>query len=645
MFKFTIIAVALFITTAINIIATVISWRRAKSRFGFYFAMGMTGITFWTLASGLDYAAVPIPLKVFFTKWEYVGYHIALIYFLMFVLSYAGYGSLLENKFVRTLLWVAPASNVLLAWTNEWHHWLWSGFVRSQFGDNTVIFEHGPAFLWVAGVGYLILASIILTAWLASRRGAEYARRQGRLLFYGSLLPLLGNLIYQFQPLEFDGVDWSSILLSISSLLFLWVLYGMHLLDLVPIAREKLIDGLQDGMVVLDMQGRIVDINQPVVQMIGSQSRNLVGKRLDELISPAQWLSELPPERERRTELEIGGAEKHYFDVLISPLFEKHTEVIGQLITFHDVTVRKQNELRLLQLTRAVEQSPTSVIITDLEGNITYVNPWFTALTGYTPEEIIGENPRILKSGQTPSDVYRDLWVTINSGKVWKGELLNKKKNGDLYWEYVTIAPVLDHAGRMLNFIAVKVDITEQKRAEKALQELAATDPLTGLFNRRHFFDIVNVILTEAMRYGYPVALLLFDIDHFKQVNDTYGHMAGDLALQHLVKAIRLSTRAADIAARFGGDEFIILLPQTDGTRAVHLAERLQDYLAENPVPNMEGRLSIMLSIGIASLPVNQETISIDTLLEHADKALYDAKKAGRNRVRVYDQSLDEHES
>lgn len=645
MFKFTVIAAALFITTAINVIATVISWRRAKSGFGFYFAVGMTGITFWTLASGLDYAAVPIPLKVFFTKWEYVGYHIALIYFLMFVLSYAGYGSLVENKFVRTFLWIVPASNILLAWTNEWHQWLWSGFVRSRFGDNTVIFEHGPAFLWVAGTGYLLIISIVLTAWLASCRGSEYARRQGRLLFYGSLLPLLGNLIYQFQPLEFDGVDWSSILLSISSLLFLWVLYGMHLLDIVPIAREKLIDGLQDGMVVLDMQGRIVDINQPAIRMIGSQPGNLVGKRLDELISPAEWLSEHPTERERRTELEMGGTEKRYFDVLLSPLFEKHTEVIGQLITFHDVTIRKQNELRLLQLTRAVEQSPTSVIITDLEGNITYVNPWFATLTDYTPEEVIGENPRILKSSQTPAHVYRDLWATINSGKVWKGELLNKKKNGDLYWEYVTIAPVLDHAGRMLNFIAVKADITEQKKAEKALQELAATDPLTGLFNRRHFFDIVNAILAEAMRYGYPVVLLLFDIDHFKEVNDTYGHMAGDLALQHLVNAIRLSTRAADIAARFGGDEFVILLPQTDGTQAVHMAERLQNYLAENPVPNTEGRLFIMLSIGIASVPVNQETISIDTLLEHADKALYNAKNAGRNRVCVYDQSLDDYES
>ena len=284
MFKFTVIAAILFITTAINVIATVISWRRANSRFGLYFAVGMTGITFWTLVSGLDYAAVPISLKVFFAKLEYVGYHIALIYFLMFVLSYAGYGSLLENSFVRAFLWIVPASNVLLAWTNEWHQRLWRGFTRSQFGDNTVIFEHGPAFLWVAGTGYLLIAGIVLTAWLASRRGSEYARRQGRLLFYGSLLPLLGNLIYQFQPLEFDGVDWSSILLSISSLLFLWALYGTRLLDLIPIAREKLIESLGDGMVVLDTQGRIADLNQPAARMIGSAPQRLLGRNVSEVL-------------------------------------------------------------------------------------------------------------------------------------------------------------------------------------------------------------------------------------------------------------------------------------------------------------------------------------------------------------------------
>lgn len=636
MFKFTVIAVTLFITTAVNFIATVVSWYRLKGKRGYYFAIGMTGVTFWTLVSGLDYAAVSIPWKVFFAQWEYIGYHIALVFFLMFILSYAGYEELLGKQLIKILLWLVPISNILLAWTNDWHGWLWSGFVRSEFGDNTLIFRHGPGFLWVAGTGYVLIASIVLVSWLAARRGSEYSRRQGRLLFFASLLPLVGNLFYQFQPLKFDGVDWSSILFSISSLLFLWALYGTSLLDLVPIAREKLIDSLSDGMIVLDLQGRIVDINQSAAQMIGSLPQQLVGRKLEDFLAFAKALSEQPPEQEIRTELEVGSSEKRYFDVLLSPLFEGQVTVVGHLIIFRNVTSRKQNELRLLQLTQAVEQSPASVVITDVGGNITYVNPQFTRLTGYTLDEIIGKNPKILKSGQTPVEVYRELWSTIKSGKTWTGEILNRKKNGELYWQRGIIAPVLDHDGRILNFIAVKEDVTERKHAQDELQRLARTDPLTGLFNRRHFFEVAEKEFNKSVRYNRPLSVILFDIDLFKEINDTYGHMAGDRVLAQIGNLLTRRERETDIVARYGGEEFVMLLPETDCANAKLVAERLRKLLVDSPVYTDSNTIRFTASFGVAGKYDHKPTDNFDHLISQADQAMYTAKRMGRNRVASY---------
>lgn len=633
MFKFTIISVTLFIATAVNFVATMISWYRMKEKRGLYFAVGMTALTVWTFVSGLDYAAVPITSKVFFAKWEYIFYHAALIFFLMFILSFAGYEELLKKKPIQVLLWIMPISNILLAWTNDWHGWLWSGFTKSEFGDNTYIFEHGPGFLWVAGTGYALIASIILASWLASRRGSAFSRRQGRLLFFASLLPLVGNLFYQFQPHQFDGVDWSSILLSGSSLLFLWALYGAHLLDLVPIAREKLIESLSDGMIVADMQGRIVDINQPAARMLETLPEKLLGGNLAELLPFAQSLTEHSPEKEIRTELEIGHGAYQYFDVLVSPLFDNQTRVAGRLFIFRDITDRKKNELHLLQLTQAIEQSPTSVVITDPDGNITYVSPQFTILTGYSYQEAIGKNPRILKSGLTPVEVYQDLWETVKAGKVWNGEFQNKKKNGDLYWEEATIAPILNQKGQIYNFIAVKVDITERKHVQDELQRIARTDSLTGLFNRRYFFEIAEKEFAKSIRYDRPLSIILLDIDLFKEINDTYGHLFGDLVLNHIGKLLLQKERETDVVARYGGEEFVMLLPETDCSGARKAAERLRKLLADSPIHRGSDTIRFTASFGVAGKEPDNMVETLDHLISQADQALYRAKRAGRNQV------------
>lgn len=342
MFKLTDITVILSLTTVINFIATSISWQRRKSSSGLYFALGMLGVTFWTLTGALDYGAVPISLKVFFAKLEYTSYNFALVFFALFMLSYVGYGDWLKTVPAKIFFSFIPLSNILLAWTNDWHGWLWSGFALSRFGDNTIIFEHGPGYLWAAITGYLMIMIIIVPLWQASRKGSEFSRRQARLLFFASLIPVIGNLSYLIEAPQFRGIDWTSITFSISSLLFLMALYGTRLLDLVPIARDKLVAGLSDGMIVLDMQDRIIEINQVAADMVQFPSQRLIGKELAEVIPLPQSLSEYSIEGDIRTEFEIGNPRRRYFDVLISPLNEGHKKVVGRLIIFRDITERKQ---------------------------------------------------------------------------------------------------------------------------------------------------------------------------------------------------------------------------------------------------------------------------------------------------------------
>jgi diguanylate cyclase (GGDEF)-like protein/PAS domain S-box-containing protein len=179
-------------------------------------------------------------------------------------------------------------------------------------------------------------------------------------------------------------------------------------------------------------------------------------------------------------------------------------------------------------------------------------------------------------------------------------------------------------------------EIEERKRAEQALQEMAVTDPLTGLFNRRHFFHTAGSSLTHAARYRHEVTIMMLDVDHFKLINDTYGHRIGDLALQHLVSGIRSCIRKTDMAARFGGDEFAILMPETDHVQALQVAGRIHHFIRSNPVPDLDTNVTCTVSVGIASFTAQQDGTSIDALFEQADQALYKAKQAGRNQTCLY---------
>ncbi len=316
------------------------------------------------------------------------------------------------------------------------------------------------------------------------------------------------------------------------------------------------------------------------------------------------------------------------------PIFDTNGNFTGYRGIDRDVTERKRIEDELRKLSNAVKQSPVSIVITDTQGNIEYVNPKFTRTTGYTLDEVIGKSPRILKSGKTSASEYKRLWDTITSGREWRGEFCNKKKNGELYWDYASISPIRNAEGVITHFLAVKEDITERKNFEAQLAHLANCDPLTNLLNRRRFHEELENCLAQVRRYGNNGAVLFLDVDNFKYINDTLGHQAGDKLLVDLATLLRKRMRKTDTLARLGGDEFAIILTHVDTDQAQSIAGNILESVRNNIIVDKRQSLSITVSIGITLFPEHGD--DADTLLSDADLALYKAKEGGRNRICVF---------
>ena len=303
--------------------------------------------------------------------------------------------------------------------------------------------------------------------------------------------------------------------------------------------------------------------------------------------------------------------------------------------TLQDITQRRQTEEQMRKLSGAVEQIADAVMITNSSGLIEYINPAFEAMTGYSPHEVIGKTPRILKSGQHHLSFYENLWKTILSGRVFSDVIINQKKNGEYYYEEKTITPQKNRYGDIVHFISSGKDVSERIEAQERLHYLAHHDSLTGLPNRILLVDRLEQALARSRWHNRQIAVLFIDLDRFKVINDTLGHSVGDILLKIMAKRLKISTREGDTIARLGGDEFAVVLNDVANINdIIPIADKIVASMSEPAIID-EQELFITVSIGIAQFP--RDGTNSHDLLKKADIAMYRAKSQGKDRYQIYD--------
>jgi diguanylate cyclase (GGDEF)-like protein/PAS domain S-box-containing protein len=432
-------------------------------------------------------------------------------------------------------------------------------------------------------------------------------------------------------------------------------------IELALVASQKrlgaVLDGVQSAVITITETGLVESFNQSAVQMFGYLPHEVVGNNI-KMLMPEPYRAGhdgfLGNYRRTGSRKIIGRRRDVVAQRKDGSIFPIELGVYEAMLSdkklfigsISDISFRKAAEAELRIAATAFE-SQQGMLITDADGVILRVNHAFAAITGYTFDEIVGQNPRMFKSDRHGADFYRAMWDRIDRTGGWKGEIWDRRKNGEVYPKWLTITAVKDDNGVVTHYVGAHFDITERKRAEDRVRQMAFHDALTELPNRRLLVDRLSQAVAASRRSGCYGALMFLDLDNFKSLNDTRGHAVGDLLLIEAASRLKQCVRQVDTVARFGGDEFVVMLSHLHADKAVSasqasaIAEKIRASLSKPYVLTImrEGKADATVghdctvSIGVA-LFIHDD--GQDDILKWADKAMYQAKQGGRNAIRMY---------
>jgi len=475
--------------------------------------MFLFALSWWDFTYSLFWAKAPAPYPNFWLYVTYVGAVIAPPALMLFAMQLSGIGHWVKPPVLLALGAVSLLVLISL-FTDSWHGLFFAGKQTQGIG---MILHGGPVFWMHVFYSYLLILTAFIVLIRRFMQTTGIYRKQIGVVLIGIGFPWLNSFIFVLGFGPFPNADNTPLSFSFAGLAFTYALLRYNLLDILPIARHVLIENMSDGVIVVDAQNRLVDINPAAEQVLGLSSKSRIGEPVGYFLSTWSELVEaFYAVREAQTIIPIGEPPHTYFDLKISPLYDDHHRFLGRLV-------------------------------------------------------------------------------------VWR-------------------------------------DITLLKKAQADLQEQAIRDALTGLYNRRYLDETLERELARAMREGQPVSFVMLDIDHFKDVNDTFGHNEGDAVLQKLATLLLSHTRVDDIVCRYGGEEFLIVLPNVNTEISFQVAERWRRSFVGLTMPLAPVEVKFTLSCGISEFPIDGDTK--EELISTADKALYRAKRAGRNRVVIWQKEV-----
>ncbi|QAU35612.1 EAL domain-containing protein [Janthinobacterium sp. 17J80-10] len=411
---------------------------------------------------------------------------------------------------------------------------------------------------------------------------------------------------------------------------------------------ETLLNTLPDPVWLKDTQGVYLTCNHAFERIIGAPASAIIGKT-DYDLFPAT-LADFFRQKDQEAILASGpntneewvnvaGSEKQaLMETTKTALPGASGQPIGVLGIAHDITERKRSEDYLHLMSKVFSNSGEAILITDANKRILAVNQEFTKLTGYSEAEALGKNPKFLACGDTPSEIYQEMWATLAENDYWQGELWDRRKTGEAFPKRLSISVVRDSEGKIVNYIGNFEDITQRKAAEDRIRYLAHHDALTGLPNRFSLHERMEQCIAFAKRDDRSLAVLLIDLDHFKAINDTLGHDVGDQLLIQVAKRLQHSVRDSDIVARLGGDEFVMILSGIEmSTEIIEVAGKI---IAQVAAPYSIGshELRTSPSVGICFYPA--DATDTGELIKNADIAMYHAKAVGRCNYQFYTEKM-----